>query len=82
MQHSQNSDRAQIVGFHAINDQIGQLGKLLDRRQYAATDRRGSNRVVSGDPFNNPKKIIVRRLGPSNRHGRGETIRSKAAATI
>ena len=59
-----------------------ELRKLLDRRQYAPTDRRGNGGIMGSDSFNSPQEIIVCRLGPSDRHGRGETIRSKAATTI
>jgi hypothetical protein len=31
-----------------------ELCKLLDRRQYAPTDRRGGSGIMGGDPFNNP----------------------------
>src|ERR1700759_906872 len=56
--------------------------KLLYSRQYPAADWRGGGRVLSRDPFDYPEKIVVRRLRPADRHGRGATIRSKAATTI
>lgn len=52
------------------------------RRQDAPADRRGGGRVAGGDPGDDAQEVVVRRLGPPDRHGRGPTIRSKAAMTV
>jgi hypothetical protein len=56
--------------------------EVLDRVQYPLPDPRGGGRIIGSNPCDNAEEIVVRRLGPANRHGWGLTTRSNAATTV